>query len=421
MTYRRYLPVCRRAVISFTAVNRWTPLMSSPKVETSESLADLIEQINEAFREVDSSRVRAGLLLIEARTCVEAAGQRWTKWVAANIERSMRDVQRCMKLARADDPAAAAEAERAKNRTAVAAHRARDEATYVSRQTDDSPVDLNGVKARIGKSAIDLSALSADAQAQIIKALHEAEHIDEDEDEGEGGFNLLANMGGAGGNVRHSHCEWWTPRWVFERLGNPQFDLDPASHPGAAANVPATRYLTREDDGLAVGWEKNFVWMNPPFGERNGMHGFIDKFIQHANGIVLLPAYPNNPWFHRVVSEGDATLFVGPKRIEFINGGGEDGKSAFAILGAMLVALGKRAVDVLRTGARNGFGILMVPDRGGAIRQPTLTIEHTSVALLRKPEPVARSSRQLVCALAGKIGCQSHRLCHKEGRCREVA
>ena len=51
---------------------------------------------------------------------------KWWVWYAANFKnRSRRDAQRVMALARSDDPGAAAEEERAKNRAAVAAHRKR--------------------------------------------------------------------------------------------------------------------------------------------------------------------------------------------------------------------------------------------------------------------------------------------------------
>jgi hypothetical protein len=84
-------------------------------------LRDLAERINEGFRAVDSSRVRVGLLLIEARAQFESEhneGDTWTRWCADNIRRSYSDIKKCMALARADNSVAAAEAERARNREA---------------------------------------------------------------------------------------------------------------------------------------------------------------------------------------------------------------------------------------------------------------------------------------------------------------
>lgn len=45
----------------------------------------------------------------------------------------------------------------------------------------------------------------------------------------------------------------YTPRWVFDAMGL-DFDLDVAAPPGGPWHVPAKRYFTAEDDGLAQGW-----------------------------------------------------------------------------------------------------------------------------------------------------------------------
>lgn len=61
--------------------------------------------------------------------------------------------------------------------------------------------------------------------------------------------------------------EWYTPREVFSALGM-DFDLDPCS-PGSGHWVPARRQFTKTDDGLSRPW-RGRVFMNPPFGGRNG-------------------------------------------------------------------------------------------------------------------------------------------------------
>ena len=53
------------------------------------------------------------------------------------------------------------------------------------------------------------------------------------------------------------------------------FDLDPAS-PGPGHWVPARRTLTKKDDGLACPWH-GLVFMNPPFGGRNGSRAMAAK------------------------------------------------------------------------------------------------------------------------------------------------
>ena len=74
----------------------------------------------------------------------------------------------------------------------------------------------------------------------------------------------------------------------FEAL-QVEFDMDPAS-PGrnAVPWIPAKKHLTKADDGLTTQWE-GFVWLNPPYGLRNGMQKWIDRFVEHGNGVILLP------------------------------------------------------------------------------------------------------------------------------------
>jgi hypothetical protein len=95
--------------------------------------------------------------------------------------------------------------------------------------------------------------------------------------------------------------EWYTPREVIAAaiatLGG--IDLDPCSNPGTP-NVPASRHLTLEDDGLAHGWQGT-VYMNPPYGREIG--GWIEKLAtEYAYGnvtaaVALLPARTDTAWF----------------------------------------------------------------------------------------------------------------------------
>jgi len=79
----------------------------------------------EAGVQLKNRRIAVGLKLIEARVRVDASGMAWQEWCAANIFRSQGDIRKVMKIAGADDPEAAAEAERASTRERVAAERAR--------------------------------------------------------------------------------------------------------------------------------------------------------------------------------------------------------------------------------------------------------------------------------------------------------
>jgi hypothetical protein len=105
--------------------------------EHQETLKQVVARIEASFvkiknygDKVDQFRISAGKRLVELQARIEAgeAGRsvKWWAWYTANFKnRTRRDAQRVMALARSDDPGVAAEGERAKNRAAVAAHRKR--------------------------------------------------------------------------------------------------------------------------------------------------------------------------------------------------------------------------------------------------------------------------------------------------------
>lgn len=84
--------------------------------------------------------------------------------------------------------------------------------------------------------------------------------------------------------AEHEPCigqsdDWYTPPDMLKALGE-RYDLDPCS-PGAEHWVPADRVFTISDDGLAQPWD-GFVFMNPPFGGRNGHVPWLEKFLAHG-------------------------------------------------------------------------------------------------------------------------------------------
>ena len=91
----------------------------------------------------------------------------------------------------------------------------------------------------------------------------------------------------------------YTPAWVFERLGL-RFDLDVASPPGGIPWIPADRFFTQADDGLAQPWHGR-VWMNPPYSRCTP---WVDRFLEHGNGIALLPCAKSR-WFWSLWEQGE--------------------------------------------------------------------------------------------------------------------
>lgn len=149
--------------------------------------------------------------------------------------------------------------------------------------------------------------------------------------------------------------EWYTPKYVFDALGV-GFDLDVAS-PGKSVVpwVPARRVITA--GSLTKPWS-GFVWMNPPFGGRNGLVPWLEKFVAHANGVALVPDRTSAPWWQKFATLMDWILFVSPK-IKFIGADGQPGPSPAD--GTCLWSLGGRGQLALETAQVRGLGVLVKP------------------------------------------------------------
>ena len=150
--------------------------------------------------------------------------------------------------------------------------------------------------------------------------------------------------------------EWYTPAFVFEALGE-RFDLDVASPECVSlTHVPCSEWLFH--DALNHPWF-GFIWMNAPFGGRNSLEPWLDRFFAHGNGIALTPDRTSAPWFQDAWRKADAVLFT--RKIRFLRPDGSEGKSPSN--GTALMAAGHRAEVALRRAATAGLGILGRPER----------------------------------------------------------
>jgi hypothetical protein len=160
--------------------------------------------------------------------------------------------------------------------------------------------------------------------------------------------------------------EWYTPPHVFDALGC-EFTMD-VSSPGQCHTpwIPAEDFLVFKS--LERGW-RGFIWMNPPFGGRNGLVPWLYKFFSHGNGIALVPDRTSAPWWQEYAPRADLALFISPK-LRFIGGQeaadlglvdkvGDQGKSPAQ--GTTLLASGPRAVEALKVAAKRGLGSLFAP------------------------------------------------------------
>lgn len=153
--------------------------------------------------------------------------------------------------------------------------------------------------------------------------------------------------------------EWYTPAYIFEAL-DATFDLDVASPP-RQTHVPCLARLT--SGALEADW-RGFVWMNPPFGGRNGIIPWLEKFIIHGNGIALTPDRTSAEWWQYAAKKSDAVLFICGK-VKFERPDGSIGTSPSN--GTTLFATGERGLDALINASDAGLGFLAI-DREESIR-----------------------------------------------------
>ena len=128
--------------------------------------------------------------------------------------------------------------------------------------------------------------------------------------------------------AEHEPCigatdDWYTPPDIFDALGL-MFDLDPCS-PGPTHWVPARKIYTKEDDGWVQPWSGT-VFMNPPFGRRNGHVPWLRRFVEHGDGIAIVRAYTSSAWFQQWAVKAQTMCFPRGKT-KFIRPDGSIGRS----------------------------------------------------------------------------------------------
>tara|TARA_R110000851_G_C13100092_1_gene568092 strand:- start:765 stop:1280 length:516 start_codon:yes stop_codon:yes gene_type:complete len=148
--------------------------------------------------------------------------------------------------------------------------------------------------------------------------------------------------------------EWFTPQYIFDALGC-RFDLDVAAPAGFTTHVPADLFITA--NSLETQW-RGFVWMNPPFGGRNGLTPWLERFTSHGDGIALVPDRTSAPWFQWAFGSAQRALFIAPK-VKFERPDGSIGKSPST--GTVLLSMGERGAEALKQGHINGLGMLAEP------------------------------------------------------------
>ena len=122
---------------------------------------------------------------------------------------------------------------------------------------------------------------------------------------------------------------WATPQNLFDQLNAiHHFTLDSAAS-STNHKTPVWCGLDHENpgmrDGLAITWEGNRVWCNPPYGRV--IKDWVKKAhneARHAEIVMLLPARTDTAWFHDYAIQHKVTFIRG--RLKF---GGQIGSAPF--------------------------------------------------------------------------------------------
>lgn len=158
--------------------------------------------------------------------------------------------------------------------------------------------------------------------------------------------------------------EWYTPTKYIEaaRTVMGSIDLDPASCEVANRTVKASRYFTKEDNGLAQQWHGN-IWLNPPYSRTENKQGsniglFLFRlFHEYEAGrvqqaIALVTSQCDAKWFHLL---WEHPICFTDHRVHFITDQPtKKYPTRSHILGAVFVYLGYRELAFMQTFSQFG-------------------------------------------------------------------
>lgn len=137
-------------------------------------------KVDHANEKANSIRVDIGFDLIELQERVAAGEARergepedfWV-WIKLRVNRSLRDMRKCIALAKADDPEAAAEQEREDTREAVRRHRAAKKAERSYSKTPAEVVSIDPVERAIDGIRKTVKGFTEDERKRFFARLRE--------------------------------------------------------------------------------------------------------------------------------------------------------------------------------------------------------------------------------------------------------
>jgi hypothetical protein len=132
--------------------------------------------------------------------------------------------------------------------------------------------------------------------------------------------------------------DFLTPPELVEAMG--EFDLDPCSSHRAERSFGRKQYRFPEENGLLLPWVGR-VFVNPPFSE---LQSWIDRFILHANGVLLVPARVEVGWFWKLWHHCDG-IFLTKGPVKYLC---PEGKSPPGFFGGAFCAIGRDNAESLK-------------------------------------------------------------------------
>jgi site-specific DNA-methyltransferase (adenine-specific) len=107
---------------------------------------------------------------------------------------------------------------------------------------------------------------------------------------------------------RSNTPEWSTPQAFFDELNKEfNFTLDPCA---TKENAKCKKFYTKEDDGLKQNWDKEIVFVNPPYGKVIG--DWVKKSSEAMGGtvVMLIPARTDTRYFHQYIYHKAEIRFI---------------------------------------------------------------------------------------------------------------
>lgn len=144
-------------------------------------------------------------------------------------------------------------------------------------------------------------------------------------------------------NIDTGEKTWLTPPHIINALGT--FDLDPCCPPQMPWKT-ATRMVCRPDDGLAVDWSGQRVWLNPPYGRE--AIPFLRKMAKNTMGggvLLIFARTDTSAWQDWIFPFASGVLFL-RGRLRFCREDGTKGETSTAP--SALVAYSQADLQALR-------------------------------------------------------------------------